>query len=67
LQANKRAESMCRVARALGTVQPILDNFDKDNSVAKPSSAHQEVTSLQDFKAVLECLNKVAVFEKKNG
>jgi len=67
LQANKTTESMCRVARALGTVQPVLDNFDKDNSVAKPSIAHQEVRSLQDFKAVLECLNKVAVFEKKNG
>lgn len=67
LQANKTTDSMCRVARALGTVQPLLDNFDEDNTVRKTSNAHREAKSLQDFKAVLDCLNKAAVFHNKPG
>lgn len=67
LQANKTTRSMERVARALGTVYPILHNFDKDNHVAEPSASHKEVKSFQDFKSVLSCLNKASVFTNIPG
>ena len=58
---------MERVARALGTVCPILHNFDKDNHVAEPSTSHKEVKSFQDFKSILSCLNKASVFTNIPG
>ena len=62
LQANKTAASMERVARALGTVHPVLHNFDKDNHVTEPNTSHKEVKSFQDFKVLLDCLKKASVF-----
>lgn len=67
LQANKTAESICRVASALGTLWPLLDSFDKQNGVTKPSTTHKEAKSKQDFKAALDCLNRIDAFEMKHN
>ena len=67
LQANKTTNSMCRVARALGTIYPVLDNFDKGNNVTKSSSTHREPNSSEDFKAVLDCLNRFDVFNDSHS
>lgn len=66
LQANKTPDVMCRVACALGTTYPVLENFDKGNKVTKYSAIHREVESSKDFKAVLDCLNRTDVFNKKS-
>ena len=58
LQANKTAVSVERVARALGTVHPVLHNFDQDNHVTEPNTSHKEVKSFQDCKVLLDCLKK---------
>ena len=67
LQANKTTKSMERVARALGTVHPLLHNFDKDNHVAETSTSHKEAKSMQDFKSLLKCLNNASVLTKIPG
>ncbi len=43
--ANKTQKSITRIARALGTVAPILDRFDDDNGVTKPGSVHRVANS----------------------
>ena len=62
LQANKTTKSMQRVARALGTVHPVLHNFDEDNHVADTCTSHKEAKSMQDLKSLLKCLNNASVF-----
>jgi len=53
LQANKTTKLMVRVARALGTVHPLLYNFHKDNHVVETSTRHKEVKNMKDFKSLL--------------
>jgi len=65
LGANKTESAICQVARALGTIQPVLNNFDSDNVVSARSSAHPESSSKKDFKIILEILQKQSVFTQK--
>jgi len=44
LGANKTESAICQVAQALGTIQPILSNFDCDNAVKANSSLHPETS-----------------------
>ena len=37
LQANKTKEAIVRNGKVLGTLEPLLKQFDKDNSVSQPS------------------------------
>ena len=41
LGVNKTQQCITRVARAIGTIAPVLDNFDSDNWVIGHSSAHK--------------------------
>ena len=42
LMANKTPECISRVAKALGTISPVLENFDADNGVGTCSTVHKE-------------------------
>ena len=65
LDTNKTESAICHVARALGTIQPVLNNFDSDNLVLAGSSAQPESSSKKDFKIILEILQKQSVFTQK--
>lgn len=66
LQANKTEGSMSRVAKALGTIHPVLHEFDIDNSVCKTTSTHREVKHTKDLKMVVDLLQKISVFNKNS-
>lgn len=67
LGANKTESSMCRIARALGTIQPVLDTFDNNNEVTSTSTLHREANSEADFRSILETLLKQSVFAQNPG
>ena len=64
LQANKTEESISRVARALGTIHPVLNRFDTENKVSNTAPTHHEVKQTKDLKMVVELLKEVSVFSK---
>lgn len=43
LGVNEIKECITRVAKALGTVSPVLKKFDDDNMVSGPSSVHHSI------------------------
>lgn len=67
LQANKTEESISRVARALGTIHPVLHKFDTENDVCNTTSTHREVKHTKDLKMVVELLQKVSAFSKTSA
>ena len=67
LGANKTESSVNRIARALGTIQPVLDTFDNANNVNSPSELHREANSEKDFKNTLDILLQNSVFVRNPG
>ncbi len=66
LGANKTKECITRVAKALGTLSPVLDNFDEDNNCVPEYSAHHRVPSSKKDMGILVLiteLQKLSVFE----
>jgi len=50
LQANKSKEAILRSGKVLGTLEPLLTQFDKDNNVSQPSGAHRSPSIKERFK-----------------
>ena len=51
LTSNKTTSSISRIGRAIGTLAPLLDQFDEDNSVYSSSSKYSQM--LQSISALL--------------
>ena len=64
LGANKTQRSLERVGRALGTVSPVLANFDKDNEVTSESSMYKEAGICKDMNMLISELLKYEVFKE---
>ena len=64
LGANKTQRSLERVGRALGTVSPVLTNFDKDNEVTSKSSINKEASICKDTNMLISELLKYEVFKE---
>lgn len=62
LGANKTQQCITRVAKAIGTISPVLDNFDADNGVGAVSSAHKVSSSEKDMTSLVTELLKTTVF-----
>ncbi len=54
LGANKAEQCIQMVANAIGTLEPVLDNFDKNNMIAKGSNAHKLYGAEKDMKIIVE-------------
>ena len=48
LGSNKTEESVIRVGKALGTIIPILSQFDEDNGISLPVGRHSEASINKD-------------------
>lgn len=66
LRANKAKKSINRVGRALGTVAPVLANFDQTNGVNSHSGGHKEANSDKDKVILLNELLKNQVFQENS-
>ncbi len=54
LGSNKTTASMSRVAKILGTLDPVLQQFDEQNDVKQPSGHHAKVTCKNDINMLTE-------------
>lgn len=65
LRANKTIKGIDRVGKALGTLAPVLANFDVDNMVTVRSGMHKEASITKDRDMLLNELLKCRVFEER--
>lgn len=65
LGANKSQRGITRAAEALGTITPVLSNYDSDNKVAVVSGIHNAPPQEKDVKKVVNQLLLSDVFSIK--
>ncbi len=58
---------MLKVGKALGTLPPVLDQFDDQSKVKKPSGAHKTPSANKDRDLIIEHLQKCNIFTKHKG
>lgn len=64
LGVNKTETCITRIGRALGTISPLLDNFDQDNCVGQRSTVHRAAASDKDRSIIIADLQKASVFSE---
>ncbi len=62
LQVNKTEKAIVRVGKTLGTIAPVLDNYDNVNNVTHPSGHHKEPSSKKDIHLTIGHLLKLSIF-----
>lgn len=67
LRANKTEKAMTRVGKALGTLDPLLDNFDLVNMVSKPAGAHKIPGFGKDMELIVKHLKQCNIFTCHHG
>ena len=58
LGSNKTDKAICRIGRALGTLAPVLDQFDLDNNVPSVTGSHKRSNTQRDVYTIVEELKK---------
>ena len=72
LGPNKSEKSITRIGQAIGTLSPVLDNFDDDNDVASQSGNQKRPSAKKDISVVVgelvkaECLKERVSKKRKN-
>ena len=64
---NKTEKSVMRVGRAIGTITPLLANFDEENCIPTPSGVHHAPGSEKDRNIVVSELRKAKLFTLTTG
>ena len=67
LQANKTKEAIVHCGKVLGTLDPLLAQFDRDNSVSQPSGAHHSPLFKKDLDVIVKELQEYEVFTRIPG
>ncbi len=62
LGVNKTEAAITRVGKALGTLSPVLDQFDAQNSVQAGAGIHRAPSSERDRDAIIRQLQQSGVF-----
>ena len=62
LGANKTEDAIMRIGKALGTLFPVIENFDEENNVYNPAGAHKPPSSSKDQDLIIENLLKCNLF-----
>ncbi len=63
LRANKTEKAITKIGKTLGTVVPVLDNYDTENGVTHVSGAHKVPSSGKDVNIIIEHLLKNKYFQ----
>ena len=63
LGSNQTEHAITRVGKALGTIFPVLNQFDQDNKVPDISGAHKQPNAGRDIGLVVDQLTKAKVFK----
>ncbi len=67
LRANKTEKAITKIGKTLGTVVPVLDNYDTENGVTHVSGAHKVPSSGKDVNMIIEHLLKKKIFSINQG
>ena len=67
LGANKTENTITRIGRAIGTIAPVLQQFDQENEVASTSGAHRMASFEKDRNIIVGELVKSDVFNTVPG
>ena len=67
LQSNKVETAITRIGKALGTISPVLDQFDEQHNVKKPSGAHKVPHAESDRDMIVRHLLKYKIFASNDG
>ena len=67
LGPNKRGEGIVCCSKALGTMQLMLENFDRDNTVGQISDTHNIPSFKKDVEKITDELQKTRVFQFISG
>lgn len=67
LQANKTEKAIIKIGKTLGTVAPLLDNFDQENNISHTSGAHKVPSTEKDVNLIVEHLHKSKIFSLQDG
>ncbi len=67
LGSNKTESAITRVGKALGTLAPLLENFDADNRVADLSGSHKAPNSNKDISLITQHLQQYKLFSPHQG
>lgn len=62
LGSNKTPDCIQRIGNALGTIVPVLENFDEDNKVPQNSGNHNALKAEKDLKVVMDVLMEASIF-----
>ena len=65
LGSNKTTSSISRVAKTLGTLDPVLQQFDEQNDVKQPSGHHAKVTCKNDINILTEDITRLCLRNTK--
>ena len=65
LGSNKSKMAIKRIGHAIGTLSPVLDNFDEENHVATLSTRQRKPRALNDIEVVVNELIKAESFVVK--
>ena len=66
LGVNKTDKAIVRVGKSLGTLCPVLDQFDKDNHVPDHSTVHSSPAALKDRDTLISQLQNSNIFSTIN-
>ena len=67
LGSGKTEQAIIRLGKAIGTIAPILQQFDKINCVADHHSQHKAANMKKDLNIVIEHIKKCNIFITKIG
>ena len=65
LHANKTPTAITCIGRCLGAFDHILEQYDKDNGIKKPSGLHHKPTATKDRDMIPKELLQTSVFKKQ--
>ena len=66
LGSNKSEKAIARIGQSIGTLSPVLDNFDEDNHIQATSSTQKRPTTQKDIEVVVKELLKADSLKTKN-
>lgn len=67
LGSNKTKPVIVRCSKALGTLNELLENFDEDSCVARPSGAHHVPSYKEDLHMIVQELQQNKIFDNIPG
>ena len=67
LGANKTKEAIVRCSKAVGSIDEVLQQYDKCNNVTSPSGAHRKPPSKKELDIIIKELQRNKVFECTSG